>query len=135
MKDNVIFRYKNGRIIPIKVNKDITTNDYMNNKIRNKKVYTEKDMKPLYIYNRKQETRGYELNGIYLLKNHEQGKHYLTHKWLVNELDDKVPSYIYMGDTSRSRWVDENDTIKYFETFKEGKEALIKLANKKGGIK
>ena len=32
----VIFRYKNGRIIPIKVDEEQTTNDYMNDKIRNK---------------------------------------------------------------------------------------------------
>ena len=36
MQDDVIFRYKNGRIIPIKVNKEQTTNDYMNDKLRNK---------------------------------------------------------------------------------------------------
>ena len=31
----VIFRFKGGRIIPIKVDEEQTTNDYMNNKIRN----------------------------------------------------------------------------------------------------
>jgi len=35
-KEDVIFRYINGRIVPIKVNKDKTTNEYMNDKIRNK---------------------------------------------------------------------------------------------------
>lgn len=35
----VIFRYKNGRIIPIKVDEEQTTNEYMNNKIRGKKEY------------------------------------------------------------------------------------------------
>lgn len=34
MNNDIIFRYKNGRIIPIKVNKDLTTNEYMNKKIR-----------------------------------------------------------------------------------------------------
>lgn len=34
MDDNVIFRYKDGRIIPIKLNKNMTTNDFMNDKIR-----------------------------------------------------------------------------------------------------
>ena len=33
----VIFRYKNGRIIPIKVDEEQTTNEYMNNKIKNKR--------------------------------------------------------------------------------------------------
>lgn len=37
MNNDVIFRYINGRIVPIKVNKDKTTNQYMNDKIRNKK--------------------------------------------------------------------------------------------------
>lgn len=37
MNDDVIFRYKNGRIIPIKVKQEQTTNDYMNDKIRKKK--------------------------------------------------------------------------------------------------
>lgn len=37
MKEDVIFRYKNGRIIPIKVKQEQTTNDYMNDKIRGKK--------------------------------------------------------------------------------------------------
>jgi len=32
----VIFRYKNGRIIPIKVDEEQTTNEYMNDKIRKK---------------------------------------------------------------------------------------------------
>lgn len=36
MQDEVIFRYKNGKIIPIKVKKDISTNEYMNAKLRNK---------------------------------------------------------------------------------------------------
>lgn len=41
MQGDVIFRYKNGRIIPIKVNKTETTNEHMNNKIRGEenKVY------------------------------------------------------------------------------------------------
>lgn len=39
MQEDVIFRYKDGRIIPIKVNKEKTTNDYMNDKIRDKKEY------------------------------------------------------------------------------------------------
>ena len=34
MKDEIIYRYKNGHIIPIKVKKDITNNNYMNDKIR-----------------------------------------------------------------------------------------------------
>lgn len=36
MDKDVIFRYKNGRIIPIKIKLDKTTNEYMNDKIRNK---------------------------------------------------------------------------------------------------
>lgn len=35
----VIFRYKNGRIIPIKVDEEQTTNDYMNDKIRHIAVF------------------------------------------------------------------------------------------------
>lgn len=34
MQEDVIFRYKNGRIIPIKVNNTQTTNEHMNNIIR-----------------------------------------------------------------------------------------------------
>lgn len=34
MEENVIFRYKNGHIIPIKAKKDKTSNEYMNEKIR-----------------------------------------------------------------------------------------------------
>ena len=34
----VIFRYKNGRIIPIKVDEEQTTNEYMNDKIRGNKT-------------------------------------------------------------------------------------------------
>lgn len=34
MQEDVIFRYKNGRIIPIKVKQEQTTNEYMNSKIR-----------------------------------------------------------------------------------------------------
>ena len=45
MNEDVIFRYKNGRIIPIKVNKDKTTNEYMNDKIRTSaKKITKKDI-------------------------------------------------------------------------------------------
>lgn len=108
------------------------TNFYMNNKIRRekeKKLYTEKDMKPLYTFNWKQGTKGYELNGIYLLKNHEWGINNLTHKWLINELEDKVPTNLYNGNEFEKYGM--NDTIKYFKTFKEGKEALVKLANEK----
>ncbi|MBR5227550.1 MAG: hypothetical protein IKV94_02825 [Clostridia bacterium] len=36
MNKDVIFRYINGRIVPIKVNKDKTTNEYMNNQIKKK---------------------------------------------------------------------------------------------------
>lgn len=35
----VIFRYKNGRIIPIKVDEEQTTNEYMNNKLRGTSIY------------------------------------------------------------------------------------------------
>lgn len=34
----VIFRYKNGRIIPITVDEEQTTNEYMNDKIRGKET-------------------------------------------------------------------------------------------------
>lgn len=48
----VIFRFKGGRIIPIKVDDTETTNDYMNNKIRsNTKKMTIND----YIKKKEQE--------------------------------------------------------------------------------
>ena len=43
MNNDVIFRYKNGRIIQIKVKQEQTTNEYMNDKIRGKKKLTEQE--------------------------------------------------------------------------------------------
>ena len=34
MEEQIIYRYKNGRIIPIKVKPDKTTNEYMNQKLK-----------------------------------------------------------------------------------------------------
>lgn len=36
MEEEIIYRYINGKIRPIKVNKEQTTNQYMNEKIKNK---------------------------------------------------------------------------------------------------
>lgn len=47
MQEDVIFRYKNGRIIPIKVKQEQTTNDYMNDKIR-KKLQPEDELEKDY---------------------------------------------------------------------------------------
>ncbi len=52
MKDDVIYRWKNGRIIPIKVNKDKTTNDYMNKML---KESTKKMTLDDYIKNKEKE--------------------------------------------------------------------------------
>lgn len=62
---NVIFRYKNGRIIPIEVNDSTTTNDYMNNKIRNKKL-TKKDIVDGDIYQGADGYWNYDLKDGYL---------------------------------------------------------------------
>ena len=120
----------NGRRVFIK-----NTNDYMNKKIREKKEYTEKDMKPRYEWNRGQMVTGYELNGIWLLKNDNpwattrEDKNFEPYRWVINETSDKVPTTIYTGVD----WVDiyADDKVTYVHTFKEGKEKLIEMANKK----
>lgn len=49
MNEDVIFRYINGRIVPIKINKDKTTNQYMNDKIR-KRTKKEDDNEVMTLY-------------------------------------------------------------------------------------
>lgn len=93
-----------------------------------KKQYTEKDIKPLYAMNRKQFTRGYELNGIYLLKC-EKFFGIDVMKWVINETNDRIPLKLYNGVTYEPRY--QEDKVTYFRTFKEGKSKLIELANKK----
>ena len=128
----------NGRKVFIK---DKATNEYMNNKIRNsnvKKQFTEKDMKPRYEMNKGEFITGYELNGIWLLKNDYQtepwasvkeDKNFRPYRWVINETSDKVPASSFNG----VEWVKYNadDKVTYCYTFKEGKEKLIELANKK----
>lgn len=118
----VIFRYKNGRIIPIKVDEEQTTNEYMNNKIRNKKEYAEKDIKKLYDFG---EIYGYELNGIYLLKSPMT-----VNKWVINLDKNERPSMAIDYDLGIANRENEGRIIE-ISNYKEGKEKLIELANKK----
>ena len=91
--------------------------------------YIDKDIKPIYVFNRKQETRGYELNGIYLLKTDRYGDINSNKQWVINETSDQAPTYIYNGVEAVP--YHQEDKVTYFKTFKEGKEKLVELANKK----
>lgn len=101
------------------------------------KTYTTKDINKLYKNGDRiagtseyiQVVRGYELNGIYLLKNYtDEVKN--QYKWIINDKEDKIPYSLYDG----TKWKDENKTtgkIINVSSLKEGKEKLLKLANKK----
>lgn len=125
MEDGV-WRTIGGRRVFIKNGENLEI--AMKNSGKFPKRYTEKDITTLNEFNREEETRGYELNGIYLLKCNKYINGY-CHKWVINETSDEVPDFLYKG----TEWTPyhQDDKVKYFKTFKEGKEELIKLANKK----
>lgn len=91
MDEEVIFRYKNGRIIPIKVDNAQTTNEYMNNKIRDKKKLTE------------QEKEQYFNEHFYM----EDGDYYKGIKELSDEekkyWNERKKAYDFKGGTYKKR--------------------------------
>ena len=88
------------------------------------KVYTAKDIKTL----RSNITgiKGYELNGIYLLKHYGQGVRGNDYGWIINKKENNSLS-LY---TDYSKAID-NGTAINVANYKEGKIKLIELANKK----
>ena len=104
---------------------------------KSSKVYTAKDIKKLYEKGDRiqgtseylQEVRGYELNGMYLLKNYIGG-YKNRYEWVINDKEDKIPYSLYNG----TKWEQFDKTkgkIIKVSSLKEGKEKLLKLANKR----
>ncbi len=124
MDDDVIFRYKNGRIIPIKVARQQSTNDYMNDKIRqqNKKVYTNKDIEKIYNYDMK--VKGYKCGNFYLLKNYYGTGITERYSWVITKQETGYWNYIDL------RKAFENNEALSVDNFIDGKNKLIEIANR-----
>ena len=110
--------------------RDKDVDNYMNDKIRSKSnknnKYTEKDIKVLRNYDNS--VRGYELNNMYLLKKSDGTN--TGHSWIINKTKDQIPTLPIYYSTGWNKKEDDGEIIKV-SSFKEGKEKLIKLANKK----
>ena len=88
------------------------------------KKYTSKDIKPIKKYYSNKPV-GYELNGYYLLKDYYGLGTSEKYNWLINQTGS---TYQWYGD--RRKAIDSGEAINV-NNFKEGKEKLIELANKK----
>ena len=89
-----------------------------------KKIFTAKDIKPIRQWYSKSPV-GYELNGIYLLKDYYGLRQTEQYNWIINR---KGSTYQWYGE--RAKAIDSGEAIAV-NNYKQGKEKLIELANKR----
>lgn len=92
------------------------------------KTYTAKDIKPIREHFSKYPV-GYELNGFYLLKDYYGLRTTEQYNWIINKTGK---TYQWYGEKNKA--IESGEAINV-KNFKEGKEKLLELANKKKSTK